>query len=551
MENPAATPSRQTTVQVATGGTACRRVWGVALGVALLVVGLTFARTKDYGLLGFDSYPIIIASRIQSWSDVLGNFTEKLMDGRYSGDFYRPLVNALFALDYAVWKLDPRGYQLTNALLFGGCALALFGLARRLVGGGAVAAPLVAMLYFALHPAQFEVVPVPPRRADLLCGLFAALSLACQLAPRALARRWPPLVPGVLALLAMAAKESGLVLPGLAFFAVLLYSPRRGAGARTRHALLASLPQVVAAGVMVAARLGVLGGLGGHADASWRESIGRLPGVVATVGRLVVFPQPVMQASSVARWCAIAAAAGLTCLTLLTIGRRWAGRDRPARQELCSGLRRVGAAGQTGENVAGRSRRPLRTGLLAVVWVVLFAAAHAGAGRIEVWYLFLPVAGMALLAGAAAEAALELLRASVTAVRGGALAALVPVIALAGWHVGYCPFLQRYDEYERATAAGRAFLDQLRQRIGAAADGTKVWAPPLPAWTSPQPDRPTLVGVAILAGYSVQAWAELEFPGRRIRVATDAGTALGRPAPDEVVIVLTTIQPGFDGAPPR
>ena len=71
----------------------------VAAAIALAAFALTFAQTKDYGLLGHDSYPIIIASRVQSLADLAGNFTEKLMDGRYAGDFYRPLLNFSFALD--------------------------------------------------------------------------------------------------------------------------------------------------------------------------------------------------------------------------------------------------------------------------------------------------------------------------------------------------------------------------------------------------------------------------------------------------------------------
>ena len=95
--------------------------WSV---LGLVAAGLTFARTARIGFVGHDNYPILIASRIRSWADFVGTFTEPLMDGRYAGEFYRPLLNLSFAVDHALWGTAAWGFQLTNAILFAGCGWA-------------------------------------------------------------------------------------------------------------------------------------------------------------------------------------------------------------------------------------------------------------------------------------------------------------------------------------------------------------------------------------------------------------------------------------------
>jgi hypothetical protein len=99
----------------------------VAVAVVMGVAGMVFAQTRSFGLLGMDTYPVILTSRVESWADFWRTFSEKLMDGLYpGGDFYRPLLNLSFTIDYALWGLRPLGYQLSNVLLFAGCGLALY-----------------------------------------------------------------------------------------------------------------------------------------------------------------------------------------------------------------------------------------------------------------------------------------------------------------------------------------------------------------------------------------------------------------------------------------
>ena len=196
--------------------------------------------------MGWDTYPIIISSRVQSLGDLAGSFTEKLMDGRYADDFYRPLLNLSFALDYALWgpapgRLSPDRRPALRGVRGG----AVWLMTRRACGPGSQVAPLAALAVFLLHPTNWEVIPVPSRRPELLCCLFMALSVAAQLAPRALAARRPPIWPAIFTALAIASKETALVLPVLSFVAVALYSARPSIGQRLRHAATALIPHAV------------------------------------------------------------------------------------------------------------------------------------------------------------------------------------------------------------------------------------------------------------------------------------------------------------------
>lgn len=531
----------------------------------LLIVFVTLAAYESvvgYGLLGFDSYPLILTSRVQSWADFTGTFTEKLMDGRYAGDFYRPVLNLSFALDYAMWKLDATGYQLTNLLLVVGAALAMYAAMRRLLGGGATVAPLLAALSFVLHPALYEVVPVPPRRADTMCGLFMLLALWAQLSPKALGGWRPAVLPAVFALLALGSKETAVGLPAVLFVAVLLYSRRTGWARRLLHACVAMMPVAVALGIAVGARYAVLGGLGGRTASS---AIGT-QAAVEVVQRLF-FPQAVMIEAAWGRWLLVALGAALGLTALLHVCAWWrAGcTKRPVASDFTLRATPDGCVPDSGKGGAPSLRGDAkdtavaalrsescvlipgvlwgRAAVVALVWMIVITAIYLRADRLEVWYYALPLMGFALLVGAAAGRLIGSVRGSVMPERIVAAAGLLLLIVMLGRQAAYSPLVYRYDEWRRATAAGQAFLDELRSRIEAAPDGAVVRSPPMPMRVPFDEKRPTIRGAHVFNDYSVQAWAELVFAGRKVRVRWPGPAA--KPASDEVLVLLVPKTTGF------
>jgi len=491
----------------------------LAVVLVLVAFGLLLGQTAGYGMLGHDTYPILAASRVQSWGDFVGNFTERLMDGRYPGAFYRPLLNLTFAADHAIWGLAPFGYQLTNLVLFACCAIVLFGLAGRLSGRAARIAPFVTLVAFLVHPTHFEVIPVPARRPELLCCALMALALWLQLSPRAMRSKRMPILPALATLAAIASKESGFVLPLLVFVVVLLYAEERSPREKLQRAVRALGPHLVAVAVMLVLRILVLGGIGGHRAVSPAEALASAPRYLTTVAREMILPQPVMRES-------VAASLLLLGLTLGLIGTG----------VLLSLKRPRSAAART---LQVRSARVLA---VALTWIVAVGVTYAAAGWIGPWYFLLPVAGWSLLIGGVAQRFGELAACRGEPVRWASSFSLICIAILLAWHARLSPLVHRYDAWQRATEVSRDFLDRSRSLIEQAEAGAIVEAPPLPFWVQPAEDVPTIFGGAILADYSVQAWAELTLPGRSIVVA---GPTPPRPAPGQIVLSITRRLPGY------
>jgi hypothetical protein len=481
----------------------------VAIVVTIVAVVLFWSRIRGIGLMGFDSYPIILTARIESLGDLLGTFTEELMDGRYRGDYYRPLLNLSFALDHAIWGLEPAGYQLTNSLLFGAAALSLFFFARRLIGPAARFGPLLALALLLLHESQFEVLPVPPRRPELLCALFAFLSLGSQIGPRQLSRRWP-WIPALWMACAVLTKEAALVMPAFSFVAVLLCSQQDGIRARTRHALRAIAAHAVMIVVMVAVRFAVLGGIGGPGAGTASAS----HSYTTLFGRVFA---PESWGSH--RWVIGVVAVLLATLVLLLVRARL--KTRRPEAEVC----------------------PLRAAAFAVVWIVSLSIVYGITGRIERWYLFLPMTGLCLLAGAALELLLWAVRLGTGSSRRAGFLGLALLSVFIFYQIRYSPLIHRYPEWQRATVASEEFFSELRSRVERAAEGTTIAAPPLPLWVQPVGDGAVIRGGAVLDGYSVQAWSELVFPERRVRVVK--GAVVQPPDANEVVVRIKRARIGF------
>ncbi|MCL4873075.1 tetratricopeptide repeat protein [bacterium] len=99
-----------------------------------------------------------------------------------------PLTFLSFALDYAVWGLDPLGYHLTNTILHSANVFLVAFLAARLAGrrgglgaGGIFLMALSAGLLFGLHPLRAESVAWVSERKDVLNAFFFLLGLHAYL----------------------------------------------------------------------------------------------------------------------------------------------------------------------------------------------------------------------------------------------------------------------------------------------------------------------------------------------------------------------------------
>lgn len=204
------------------------------LAIVTLFALLSAIYLRDLGH-GFvkDDYRWIAASRIQSLPDLVHLFTANV-------GFYRPLVSTTFAVDHALWGLNPEGYALTNVALLLTDAVLLFLLARRLSLPPAAALFAVAVWAFNFHGVNMAVLWISGRTALLLCLFGQASTLAF------LNNRYS--TAALLAFAAMLCKEEAVVLPALFLTLDLIHVPERKSGQGGRG-VLRSLPLWTALGL--------------------------------------------------------------------------------------------------------------------------------------------------------------------------------------------------------------------------------------------------------------------------------------------------------------
>jgi tetratricopeptide (TPR) repeat protein len=134
------------------------------------------------------------------------------------GGHWQPLTWLSYAVDHALWGMDPRGYHVTNVLLHALNAVLVWSILRALLAGrgpeGVIAAAAaVGALFFGIHPLRVESVAWATERRDVLSGCFWLLAIAAYL--RAVARPGHPRFGPALAALALSltAKAWGMTFP--------------------------------------------------------------------------------------------------------------------------------------------------------------------------------------------------------------------------------------------------------------------------------------------------------------------------------------------------
>ena len=528
-----------------------------AVAVALVIVlagAFAWREVLGWSLLGWDSYPMIYAARITDAASFLGTFTEELMDGRYPlGHFWRPVVHFAFALDHAVWGVDPFGYHLSDLIVLLASAVLAAWLAERLVGTGRLPlAALAAGLAFCLHPLHYEVLPVAARRADGLAVLFTLLALHATL--WALGRGGPVgdpargperhpvrgLAVGVGCALALGSKETGAIaLVACGLLAVCLPAPDGATDAAARgrlsRAVRALWPAAAVFALTMALRTAALGGLGGGQDSSLTAGFAHAADYALIFARAILTPDGVFGFSpeSAAPAIALGLVAGLALLFGLTGDARVRG-----------------------------------TLLFLVLWAALLVPLTGMSALAQGWYAYPYLPVFAVGAGALAGAGQRAL-AGGRPLMGGAGLAAAAVCALGG--AGGTLAFDDASDFRRASELQTEFLARLSRRLAEAppAAGTRGGA--LTVKNCPtllQRVRNTATGetayfigpdqaldgaqgieggrlIYMLASYSVEAWCDLTQQDGVYRVSLPGLPPSTRASGPGVVEVTLTAPPGF------
>ncbi len=215
---------------------------------------------------------------VQSWSNAAQAFTKDIGSRiEEEGGFYRPLQMLTYMADYSLWKLDVRGYHLTNIILHILVALSVFVLVSMLFGDTLLA--FLTAAFFVAHPIHTEAVSYISGRADPLAALFMLLTFIFYIKDLTI----PMALSYILALLS---RENSLILP---FLILLYHAVFKERLSKRNFSLL-----VLFAFVYFLSRLTIVKPLLAH-TASEATFLERLPGffaALATYVRLLILPFP-------------------------------------------------------------------------------------------------------------------------------------------------------------------------------------------------------------------------------------------------------------------
>ena len=456
--------------------------WIGPLALAALAL-IVYRSILGLGHIGWDVWPLVRAAKIGSLGEFFGTFTEELMDGQYGdGHFYRPLTHFSFAFDWMLWGGRAFGYHLNDLALLPINAWLIARLVRLLFRIESGPGPMIAAVLFILHPAQMDVLPASARRADSLCLLF---TLAAVLVHARDTKRGS-LLAGLFALLAVASKETGLLVAPLLLASGMLLN---SGGIREwwKGALQRSLPALITLGLFILARTLVLGGLGGHEET----------GVSGILENAFEF--------------------GLDyCQNVLVPHGEFFGIEARTGAWIAASVVAVSLGVQLLMSRADVSRPFRQLGLLSV-WIVLLLVVSIASGRFQPWYSMAFVAVLAILVGFLSQT----LWTELTARRfAHVIPPLIACVAACSSPLATSLPFRPQPEWAQVSQASEAFLEEFSTTIARARKGVPVELR-LPAFIHYQrADRER--EMAVLAPYSVAAWLRMFPQGKRVslRVAS-------------------------------
>lgn len=243
----------------------CEKRAIVCLSMVFLIGIGTYLHTVQYWFVATDSLTLIETSRVRTVADVVQIFSEPLMHGSGFTDvalFYRPLSSLSYAVEYPLWGVSPSGYHFTNVVLHAVAAVLVVITIKEMT-----TQPLVGYLsgvLFTVHPLAVNVVPAISRRQDILVSIFVLGTLFLFVRSRR-ADRLRLFGGAVVAyVLALGAKETALVVPGLIFLWVMVHQEANEWRSRFAAALVPTVPFMGVTFVYTLVRVVVLGGFGGY-----------------------------------------------------------------------------------------------------------------------------------------------------------------------------------------------------------------------------------------------------------------------------------------------
>lgn len=158
-----------------------------------------------------------------SWSSDVNYSTGEIQNRGY----YRPLAELSFAIDYAIYGLNPRLFHLTSILIHSFTSILFYFLMRFYFSN--IFLSIFATLFFLIHPVHTESINVISYRTTLLSGFFSFFSivLLCY-SKNKFEKIIRVILTPVLFLFSLFSKETSVILPLILFVHDIFLLKRRG-----------------------------------------------------------------------------------------------------------------------------------------------------------------------------------------------------------------------------------------------------------------------------------------------------------------------------------
>lgn len=222
----------------------------------LAIVGIAvYANSFQNDFIWDDEYLITKNTHVQSPSlkHSLQFFKDNL--GLYGGDknnFYRPLQELCYMLNYSICGLDPVGFHLVNLLLHLLVVYLAFLIISQISKNQPIA--LAASLLYLVHPFHVEAVAYIAGRADLLMACFFLLSVYLYIRYRQQGGKLYLYISAASFIFALLSKEIAIMLPiMLIFYDYAFPNEQREKKIKFRH-----VPYISIAAIYVALRTSML-----------------------------------------------------------------------------------------------------------------------------------------------------------------------------------------------------------------------------------------------------------------------------------------------------
>lgn len=293
----------------------------------LFAIACYLAAIKN-GFAWDDTFIVYANDHIHSWAGIPGAL--RLGYWYNTGHLYRPLTTLSFALD---WIAAGGEAPMFHAVNIAWHALATVLVARLALRWWSAPAAGMAACIFAVQPAHVEVVANIVGRSELLCGVaLLALALVATRSPGAPAgeiSRYQLFWIAVLAAVAAASKETGVVAPAVAWAALWLTTARDPQSTRIaarRATIRGTAAACAGVGFELVVRFFVLGGLGSdrphpafRMSGIWQGTALALASVPRALS-LILVPQPPRPDYSPAEIAITHPNAGLVIAGILLVG---------------------------------------------------------------------------------------------------------------------------------------------------------------------------------------------------------------------------------------